>query len=68
MDVYVGASGDLDGSHKLMKNNGDGTFTDVTTGSGVEDAPYGWYNFDGDFNNDGLIAVSYTHLTLPTKA
>ncbi len=57
MDVYVGASGDLDGSHKLMKNNGDGTFTDVTTGSGVEDAPYGWYNFDGDFNNDGLIDI-----------
>ena len=53
----VGASGDLDGSHKLMKNNGDGTFTDVTTGSGVEDAPYGWYNFDGDFNNDGLIDI-----------
>ncbi len=36
MDVYVGASATGDGGHKLMKNNGDGTFTDVTSGSGAE--------------------------------
>ena len=27
LDVYVGASNTYDGEHKLMKNNGDGTFT-----------------------------------------
>jgi len=32
MDVFVGAS---TGSHKLMMNNGDNTFSDVTSGSGV---------------------------------
>ena len=57
MDVYVGASASGDGGHKLMKNNGDGTFTDVTNESGVEDAPFGIENDSGDFNNDGYIDV-----------
>ena len=30
MDVAVGMSSDANGGHKLMVNNGDGTFTDVT--------------------------------------
>src|SRR5690606_25994650 len=34
MDVVVGASSTADGSHKFMRNNGDGTFTDITAGSG----------------------------------
>jgi hypothetical protein len=58
MDVVVGASSFSDGSHKVMKNNGDGTFTNITTGSG-------WDDFTGlsieyvsyDFNNDGLIDI-----------
>ena len=57
MDVYVGASASVDGSHKLMKNNGDGTFTDVTAGSGVESAPSGIENDSADFNNDGFIDI-----------
>ena len=57
MDVYVGASASGDGSHKLMQNNGDGTFVDRTAGSGVEDAPYGIENDSGDFNNDGYIDI-----------
>ena len=57
MDVYVGASASGDGSHKLMKNNGDGTFTDVTAGSGVESAPFGIENDSADFNNDGFIDI-----------
>ena len=57
MDVYVGASASGDGSHKLMKNNGDGTFTDVTAGSGVESAPSGIENDSADFNNDGFIDI-----------
>jgi hypothetical protein len=58
MDVLVGASSFSDGGHKLMRNNGDGTFTDVTTGSGfdiftgtsIEHATY-------DFNNDGYLDI-----------
>ena len=57
IDVYVGASATGDGEHKLMQNNGDGTFTDRTTGSGVEGAPFGIENDSGDFNNDGYIDV-----------
>lgn len=58
MDLLVGASSFSDGGHKLMRNNGDGTFTDVTTGSGfdlfngtsIEHATY-------DFNNDGFLDI-----------
>ncbi len=58
MDVVVGASSFSDGSHKVMKNNGDGTFTNITSGSG-------WDVFTGlsieyvsyDFNNDGFADV-----------
>jgi len=41
----------------LMKNNGDGTFIDVSSGSGIEDASNGIENAPGDFNNDGFIDV-----------
>ncbi len=57
MDVYVGASASGDGSHKLMKNNGDGTFSDITTGSGVEEAPWGIENNSADVDNDGYIDI-----------
>lgn len=58
MDVVVGASSFTTGHHKVMRNNGDGTFTDVTAGSG-------WDTFNGtsieyqagDFDNDGRIDV-----------
>jgi hypothetical protein len=58
MDLVVGASSFTDGGHKVMKNNGDGTFTNVTAGSG-------WDVFTGlsieyvsyDFNNDGFADV-----------
>jgi len=56
MDVLIGASSGI--VHKLMRNNGDGTFTNVTVGSGFD-------TFTGqsiewtahDFNNDGYIDV-----------
>jgi hypothetical protein len=58
MDALVGASSFSSGGHQLMLNNGDGTFTEVTDGSGwdvynqtgIEYAP-------GDFNNDGYVDV-----------
>jgi len=57
MDVYVGASSSGDGGHKLMKNNGDGTFTNITAGSEVEGAPYGIENNSADVDNDGYIDI-----------
>jgi len=57
MDVYVGASNTTNGDSKLMRNNGDGTFTDVTSGSGVLDARLGIENAPADFDNDGYIDI-----------
>ena len=55
-DAFIGSSSS--GIHKMMRNNGDGTFTDVTIGSGFD-------AFNGqsiewnsrDFNNDGFLDV-----------
>ncbi|REE27933.1 putative secreted protein (Por secretion system target) [Winogradskyella pacifica] len=57
MDVYVGASSTSDGYSKLMQNNGDGTFTDVTAGSGVLSATMGIENAPADFDNDGYVDI-----------
>ena len=59
LDVYVGASNTYDGEHKLMKNNGDGTFTDYTVSSGVlfQEPPYGIENNSADVDNDGYIDI-----------
>lgn len=57
MDVYVGASSTSNGDSKLMRNNGDGTFTDVTAGSGVLDAQLGIENAPADFDNDGYVDI-----------
>jgi len=54
MDVFVGASS---GNHKLMRNNGDGTFTDVTSGAGVSSAPNGHENVSYDIDNDGYLDI-----------
>lgn len=51
MDVFVGASS---GTHKLMRNDGDGTFTDVTDTSGVlAFTDTGIENCTYDIDNDG---------------
>ncbi len=61
MDVLVGSNAGLDGSlfpHKLMRNNGDGTFTNVTEGSGYD--TFNTQNRDYityDFNNDGFLDI-----------
>ncbi|WP_299121477.1 FG-GAP-like repeat-containing protein [uncultured Winogradskyella sp.] len=57
MDVYVGASSTTNGDTKLMQNNGDGTFTDVTAGSGVLAAALGIENAPADFDNDGFVDI-----------
>nr|WP_321228745.1 FG-GAP-like repeat-containing protein [uncultured Psychroserpens sp.] len=54
MDVFVGASS---GNHKLMRNNGNSTFTDVTTGAGITGAPTGHENVSYDIDNDGYLDI-----------
>lgn len=58
LDVVIGASSFSDGGHVFMRNNGDGTFTNVTEGSGFD-------TFNGlslewvthDFDNDGYLDI-----------
>ncbi|MEZ4800112.1 MAG: FG-GAP-like repeat-containing protein [Flavobacteriales bacterium] len=58
MDVVVGASSTSNGSHRVMMNNGDGTFTNITVGSGFDNfSSTGIEWAPGDFNNDGFVDV-----------
>ena len=58
MDALVGASSGDDGMHKLMKNKGDGTFEDVTAGSGWDMNPsLNIEHVSFDFDNDGFTDV-----------
>ena len=56
MDVLIGASSGA--LHKLLLNNGDGTFTDAPTGNGMD----AWTGLSiewtaHDFNNDGWVDI-----------
>ena len=60
MDLYVVNSGYVPGTtdqpspgNVLYQNNGDGTFTDVTTEAGVGDRAYGMAAAAADYDNDG---------------
>ncbi|HET8837637.1 MAG TPA: FG-GAP-like repeat-containing protein [Flavobacteriaceae bacterium] len=56
MDVFVGAS---TGNHKLMRNNGNETFTDVSSASGIWDLyETGIENATYDFDNDGNLDIA----------
>jgi hypothetical protein len=61
-DLFVCSAG----RNALYHNNGDGTFTDVTEGSGLEHKPEhvlsvgaAWF----DYNNDGLLDLIVTNYT-----
>ncbi len=47
---------------KLYHNNGDGTFLDVTTGSGLDKSFYGVGVAPGDYDNDGKVDLYVTTL------
>ncbi|MET3537958.1 FG-GAP-like repeat-containing protein [Chryseobacterium limigenitum] len=58
MDALIGINSTSNGLSKVMKNNGDGTFTDKSTGSGYDTVnalsrEYIAYDFD----NDGFLDV-----------
>ncbi len=42
----------------LMDNNGDGTFTNIISGSGIDASDLGaWEAIGGDFDNDGFVDI-----------
>ncbi len=54
MDLYVSNKG---GANKLLLNNGDGTFKDITAtaGAGIDHPGFTMGSVFGDYDNDGLI-------------
>lgn len=58
MDAFIGASSSADGLHKLMQNNGDGTFTDITAGSNWDlNTSLSIEHLAYDFDNDGFVDI-----------
>ena len=50
------------GGTNLYRNNGDGTFTDVSIGSGIDQAVNGFGISAGDYDNDGFTDLYITRL------
>ncbi|MEM1214684.1 MAG: FG-GAP-like repeat-containing protein [Bacteroidota bacterium] len=47
-----------DFQNRFMRNNGDGTFTDIIATTGINAFDLGsWENASGDFNNDGFVDI-----------
>ena len=68
LDVYLVQSGSLTSKenprsgNQLFRNKGDGTFEDVTDGSGAEDRGYGMGVATGDYDNDGDVDLYVTNV------
>ncbi|HEV2986748.1 MAG TPA: CRTAC1 family protein [Vicinamibacterales bacterium] len=67
LDLFLVQSGALQAAagektgHRLYRNRGDGTFEDVTAGSGVDVPGYGMGVAAGDFDNDGNVDLYVTN-------
>jgi enediyne biosynthesis protein E4 len=70
LDLYLVQSGDLFApsakqsgiGNRLYRNRGDGTFEDVTAGSGSDAGGYGMGAASGDFDNDGNADLYVTNV------
>ena len=68
LDVYLVQAGSLTGEeanrppNQLFRNNGDGTFEDVTAGSGADHRGYGMGVATGDYDRDGDVDLYVTNL------
>ena len=68
IDIYFVNGADLPGfqsptlpTNRLYRNNGDGSFTDVTEQAGVGDTGYGGGCAVGDYDNDGDLDLYVTN-------
>jgi tetratricopeptide (TPR) repeat protein len=50
------------GGSNLYRNNGDGTFTDVSVGSGLDECVNGFSIIAGDYDNDGFTDLFVSRL------
>jgi hypothetical protein len=69
LDIYLVNSGSIvnpqvnaSASNALYRNNGDGTFTDVTPSAGVKGRGYGMGCVAADYDNDGNTDLYITNL------
>ena len=67
MDLYVvqggpfPPAGHAKAGDRLYRNNGDGTFTDVTEKAGLHDTSYGMGATAADYDNDGFVDLYVTN-------
>ena len=68
LDLYLVQSGSLIDTgeeqprNQLYRNRGDGTFEDVSGGSGADDSGYGCGVATGDYDNDGDVDLYVTNV------
>ena len=62
LDLYVASGNEGSGPFKafLYRNNGNGTFTDVTQQAGVGSTSNSWAPIWGDYDNDGFLDLFVT--------
>jgi hypothetical protein len=65
LDVVVSSA---HGGCGLYRNNGDGTFADITVGSGLDECVNAFAIEVGDHNNDGRLPTEVTDWQLSERS
>lgn len=68
LSVFCGPQGFESDPHSLYRNNGDGTFTDVSKAAGIRDVEGSFHGLGvlaADFNNDGRIDIYVANDSTP---